>query len=139
MKHLTEKSNTLKLFNKLNEGVDKIAQAKEIMASLGINEIYFSDEHKPSREYDVRIPNAYKFVDFYGYANVEHNTLGNFCISYKIGGRKNIVDATGFPWEGIEKNNTKEQKTFIEENSEALSQLFVLCRGQVSVSLNESI
>lgn len=138
MKLLNEKSNALKLFNKLNEGIDKIAKAKEIMASLGINEIYFSDEHKPSREYDTRIPNAYKYVDFYGYAYVSHDTLGNFYISYKVGGRKNIIDTSGFPWEGIEKNTTEEQKSFIEDNYEALSELFVLCKGQVGVSLNES-
>lgn len=80
-----------------------------IMKKLGIKSARMSSEHKGGAD------------SYYGYIYVEHSKLGDIYISYKV--NTNKIDASGYPWEFIEKDTSKEQFKFVKDNESDLNNI----------------
>lgn len=105
-------SDTIKLLESISKNLDKRANIKQqtidLMNKLNITYVGTADEHKIVRGN----------TEHYGYASIEHKTLGSFYVSFEIRGRKCVIEPSGFPWEFLtdEEPNSQEVVNFLENN-----------------------
>lgn len=122
----------------LNENLNeasKDASMKDLANSLGITGIYTSSEHERDDRDELHGLEGLSFTrklnepghDYYGYAKIIANNLGEFTVSFNMNKRKKEIPLDGFPWKFLQDDAeyqlTDEQKNFIKNNEKELYSL----------------
>ena len=122
----------------LNENLNeasKDASMKDLANSLGITGIYTSSEHERDDRDELHGLEGLSFTrklnepghDYYGYAKIITNNLGEFIVSFNMNKRKKEIPLDGFPWKFLQDDAeyqlTDEQKNFIKNNEKELYSL----------------
>ena len=122
----------------LNENLNeasKDASMRDLANSLGITGIYTSSEHERDDRDELHGLEGLSFTrklnepghDYYGYAKIITNNLGEFIVSFNMNKRKKEIPLDGFPWKFLQDDAeyqlTDEQKNFIKNNEKELYSL----------------